>query len=323
MRHSARVPVVVGGRRTDSENDRRRTALLLAGVLLALLAVAWQAQAAWAGEARVTIAKVNQGGNAGDQFGFVPSLKKEDGTAITEPFQLAGGQQQTFEGIECNDGSWSGCAGDYTVTEQPAAGYDLESVVCTKTDNPYPHEQWTEPGPGDPVARATLSGSTVTIKVAAGEWVKCVFTNAPKPPTPPQPPPPAGTTPPPAATTAPPSVVPTSSPQATVKPSRASSGRASLSRPSGCIIGPKVAVSVRGKGIARVTFWVDGRRMATVTRARQGRYSLVLDTRKVKVGSHRVTARVWFKASAATRSKTLRTRFLRCGTTAVSPSFTG
>jgi hypothetical protein len=120
MRHSALVPVAGRGRETDSVNDRRRMALLVAGALVALLAFAWQAQAAWAGEAKVTIAKVNQGGDAGDQFTFVPSLKKEDGSAITAPFHLAGGQQTTFDGIECNDGSWDGCAGEYTVTEEPA-----------------------------------------------------------------------------------------------------------------------------------------------------------------------------------------------------------
>lgn len=324
MRHSALVPVAGRGRETDSVNDRRRMALLVAGALVALLAFAWQAQAAWAGEAKVTIAKVNQGGNAGDQFTFVPSLEKEDGSAITAPFHLAGGQQTTFDGIECNDGSWDGCAGEYTVTEEPAAGYDLKNVVCTQTKHDgYPHT-WTEPGPNDPVARTTLTGATVSIEVGAGEWVKCVFTNAPKPPSPPTPPtPPTPPSPPSGGGAPPPSVVPVTNPHLTVKPSHASSGRARLSRPSGCIIGHKVAASVRGKGIARVTFWVDGRRIASVTRARQGRYRLVLDTLKVKPGSHRITARVRFKASAATRPKTLRARFLRCRAAAVSPSFTG
>ncbi len=56
-------------------------------------------------------------------------------------------------------------------------------------------------------------------------------------------------------------------------------------------------------------------------KARNGRYGLTLDTRRLTAGTHRVTARVHFKRSADTRTKTLRSRFLRCR--AARAQFTG
>jgi hypothetical protein len=330
MRHSAPLPVDLGGPRTDSDHERRRTVVLLAGVLLALLVLAWQATAANAGESRVTVAKVNAGGNAADQFGFVPSLALDDGNAtpVTDPFTLAGGQQKTFTSIICN-GTWSGCGQrDLTVTEQPTTGYALKSVECRSTINPWNgsgHDPWIEPGPNDPIDdHTTVSGATVHIQAEAGEWIKCVFTNAPTktPPPPPTTPPttPPGTTTPPVSSSTPPATV-VPAPKVTVKPSSSISGRARLRSPQGCLIGHKIAASVRGRAISKVVFSIDGRRAATVTKARNGRFGLSLDTRRLAAGTHRVTARVHFKRSAHTRTRTLRSHFLRCR--AARAQFTG
>ncbi len=319
MRDRARVPV--DGHGTDSDNDRRRVALLGALLLVALLALAWQAQAANAWYGKVTIAKVNEGGPQADLFDFAPALVDTKGAPITAPFQLAGGGSKTYD-VLCNVKASGPKCGTHEleVTEQPATGYELKGVVCTTAKG-------SEPKPGAPVdADTTVNGATVSIKAGAGEWVKCVYTNAPKPPTPPPPPPPpgppAGQTPP-LADAAPASVAPVATPQVAVAPTRSASGTARLLGPSGCLIRRAVVATVRGRAIAKVVFAVDGRRASTLTRPRNGAFRLVLDVRRTSPGSHRVTARVSFKRSAATRSRTLRTRFLRCRAARVTPSFTG
>jgi hypothetical protein len=85
------------------------------------------------------------------------------------------------------------------------------------------------------------------------------------------------------------------------------------------------SVRVTGRRIRRVTFTVDGRRVATVTRAdRLGRWQARIDPRQLRTGTHRVRARVEF-ARGAGPARTLRTEFRICARPAaqVAPSFTG
>ena len=84
-------------------------------------------------------------------------------------------------------------------------------------------------------------------------------------------------------------------------------------------------VRVTGRQIRRVTFTVDGRRVATLTRAdRLGRWQAKVNPRGLRTGLHRVQARVEFNRGAGS-ARTLRMSFRTCARPAaqVAPSFTG
>jgi uncharacterized repeat protein (TIGR01451 family) len=101
-------------------------------------------------------------------------------------------------------------------------------------------------------------------------------------------------------------------------------GTARLRGPSGCVRGPFRA-TVRGSRIARVTFFVDGKRFRRIT-APTGegtRFSVRINPRGRGFGVHRVTARVVFAAGAQTKTRTLRLSFQRCKRQVVRPRFTG
>jgi hypothetical protein len=80
---------------------------------------------------------------------------------------------------------------------------------------------------------------------------------------------------------------------------------------------------VRGRRIARVTFYRDGKRIKTIN-AKPGQRKFTV---KVKPGGartiHRVTARVRFKAASQTRARTLRLSYQRCRKQIVCLRFTG
>jgi hypothetical protein len=101
-------------------------------------------------------------------------------------------------------------------------------------------------------------------------------------------------------------------------------GRAQIAGARTC---PVSAFNVRvtGRQIRRVTFTVDGRRVATVTRAdRLGRWQARVNPRGLRTGLHRVQARVEFNRGAGS-ARTVRTSFRICARPAaqVAPSFTG
>jgi hypothetical protein len=145
------------------------------------------------------------------------------------------------------------------------------------------------------------------------------------PPPPPPPPPPPGCVTACGNPTVPPGPGPTATPAAAVEAARAvAPGRARIAGARTC---PVRAFSVRvtGRSIRRVTFSVDGRRVATVTRAdRLGRWQMRIDPRRLRAGSHRIVARVQF-VSGAGPARTLRTSFRICARPAAqaAPSFTG
>jgi hypothetical protein len=154
--------------------------------LLLVAAIAWLglalcAQAAHATYGKVTIVKVNKGGNTSDKFTFHPDVQPTQ-----QDFALKGGEQKTFQ-VECNkDSQYGSCATwnnpKLTVTEKPTAGYELKDIKCV-------HEQGSGDWPDEPSKDSsqvdgdtTVSGSTINLKVSYWEWVKCYVTNAPKPP---------------------------------------------------------------------------------------------------------------------------------------------
>jgi hypothetical protein len=101
-------------------------------------------------------------------------------------------------------------------------------------------------------------------------------------------------------------------------------GSARLRGPSGCVKGPFTA-TVRGSRIARVTFFVDGKRFKRLTAptGEGSRFTVRINPRGRGFGVHRVTARVEFAAASETRARTLRLSFQRCRRQVVKPRFTG
>jgi hypothetical protein len=100
-------------------------------------------------------------------------------------------------------------------------------------------------------------------------------------------------------------------------------GRARLRGPSGCVY-RTFRANVSGRQIRRVTFFVDGKRVA-VRRARNGQrtFTAKVTPGRLSIGVHRVTARVVFRTASRTRPRTLVLSFQRCARQAPSPRFTG
>jgi hypothetical protein len=86
-----------------------------------------------------------------------------------------------------------------------------------------------------------------------------------------------------------------------------------------------VAATVTGRRIVKVTFYVDNKKVKTLTHANKsgGRWVLPMDVKRFAFGSHRVQARIQFARSSQTRARTLRLSFNRCHPANVTPKFTG
>ena len=129
---------------------------------------------------------------------------------------------------------------------------------------------------------------------------------------PPVPPPPPAPAPAPAVTSAPPAIVEQSAPK----------GTARISRRSGCVPG-SFRMRVRGKRIAKVTFYLNGKRIRKLRKPNRGKsYAATIRRKRLKVGPNKVKARVNFAAGSARKRETLRRTVLRCPRK-VKPKFTG
>jgi hypothetical protein len=85
-----------------------------------------------------------------------------------------------------------------------------------------------------------------------------------------------------------------------------------------------VAASVSGKRIVKVTFYVDNKKVKTLTKPNRGaQWVLPLNVRRLAYGAHRVQAKVEFAKDSGTKAKTMRLSFSRCGGAAAQPQFTG
>jgi hypothetical protein len=104
-----------------------------------------------------------------------------------------------------------------------------------------------------------------------------------------------------------------------------SPGSARLQGVRGCAAGLRPArFTVSGSRIARVTFYLDGKKVKTLTRRNvKGGYRLTLSVRRLRPGAHRVEARVTFTAASKSAPKRFRMSFDRCAAPKVSPKFTG
>jgi len=104
---------------------------------------------------------------------------------------------------------------------------------------------------------------------------------------------------------------------------RISGGAAKLLAASGCA-GKPFNARVRGAGIARVVFTLDGKRVKTLLKPNsKGVYSIRVNPARYRVGVHRLVATVTFKPATRTKPRTLRASFQRCAQRLVAPRFTG
>ncbi|MEX0993215.1 MAG: hypothetical protein WDZ37_04385 [Solirubrobacterales bacterium] len=235
-------------------------------------------------DGEVIIEKQTVPDGAGEQFSFT-------GDAPIGAFLLSDDQQK----------SQPVAPGTYLVSEADpsglgALGFDLTGLSC-------------DDGASGQPSTTSLGTRTATINVDPGETVKCVFTNTQK--SPPETPP-EGT---------PPSTTTSGGGSPSGSGQKAVTGTASFSAPTGCA-GGKFRVSVRGTGIARVMFYLDGKKLKTVRkRGSSNRFTISIDGRKLPVGGHRLTAKVKFVPASPTKSKTLKRTVQRCG--AAQPKFTG
>jgi hypothetical protein len=195
--------------------------------------------------------------------------------------------------------------GTYTVAESAGTATDLANYDSTTSCVDKAH---AKPADND--------GSLL---VAKGDQWECVITNTRKS-SPPPPPPPPGDEPP----TEQPPAQQAVSPQIAVSPARVRPGSARLSGPSGCPTTTAVAATVSGRRIVKVTFYVDGKKVKTLTKAnRNGRWVLPMNVKRFAFGTHRVRVTVQFARSSQTKARTLRLSFSRCHPAVVKPQFTG
>ncbi len=100
-----------------------------------------------------------------------------------------------------------------------------------------------------------------------------------------------------------------------------------LHGPQGCVRSAFTA-SVRSSGVQSVTFYLDGHKLKTLTyrSAHKGLLSIKVEGSKLKVGVHRLMAKVTMKQSSPSAKAAKATRslmFVRCKSATVTPRFTG
>ncbi len=205
------------------------------------------------------------------------------------------------------------------------SGTDWHAPINPNTGRPYglSHISFCAGGPattpppdgGTTPPPATCDGTTTPPPASCGQTTPPPATTPPTSTTPPATTPPAGDTP----------------PQQEVLDDTASGGPrkprrrpvaaiARLGAPRRCVTGP-ARVTVRGTGIQKVVFRVNGRKVA-VLRGRRSAYAARVTGAKDVL---RVTARVTFVAASRKPARTLRTTVLACRSSspAVAPHFTG
>ena len=142
--------------------------------------------------------------------------------------------------------------------------------------------------------------------------------------TPPAPPPTVTTTPTPTPTptpTAAPAPVVQPAPQSEVAGTQAAAATARVSVQRSCA-SRSARVTITGRSIRQVTFFVNGRRARIVTvRAGTRRLTVSVPLSRSGATRQRISARVTFRNGAAAR--TLNTTARRCAQAAVQPQFTG
>jgi curli biogenesis system outer membrane secretion channel CsgG len=120
-----------------------------------------------------------------------------------------------------------------------------------------------------------------------------------------------------AAPPAQPSPSPTPAPTAPVV-----HGSAKLRTSQGCLSNNEAKASVSGKSIASVAFYVDGRKVRTVSSPdASGRYTFTMSCSHLSIGTHRARAAVSFESGATPTQRTMLFQITRAR--AAIPQFAG
>jgi Rieske Fe-S protein len=99
-------------------------------------------------------------------------------------------------------------------------------------------------------------------------------------------------------------------------------GSAKLRTSQGCMAANRTKASVSGKAIESVAFFVDGKKVRTVTTPdSSGRYTFSMSCTHLSVGTHRARAAVAFRSGASPTSRTMIFQITRASQ--VSPQFAG
>lgn len=100
-------------------------------------------------------------------------------------------------------------------------------------------------------------------------------------------------------------------------------GTARAISPSGCVT-RNFNVQVSGRHIRRVEFYLNGKRVKSLTRPNRGtRFALAVRPNTLRRGTHRVLAKTYFTKASKTPTRMLRVTFSRCARQAAAPRFTG
>jgi hypothetical protein len=98
---------------------------------------------------------------------------------------------------------------------------------------------------------------------------------------------------------------------------------ASLRSSQGCLSGPRAKAVVTGEPIESVAFFLDGKRVKTVTRPDSAnRFTFSMGCARLSAGAHRGRAVVTFESGATPATRTLRFQITRRAAQR-SPRFTG
>jgi hypothetical protein len=246
-------------------------------------------------------------------------LQPAIGIEKSGPATATAGDQLTYTLDVTNPGDLPFAAADVAVTDAKCdAAPALKSTNGDETpDVLNPGDKWTYT-----CSVQTAAGQTSVVNVAdvkgTDEYGKVVtdedsFTTTLTQPTP-QPP-----------VTPAPQPAPAAQAVAGVKSvSRPASGTAALKGPRACPRTTSVSASVRGRQIRRVTFFVRGHKVKTLSKAaKNGAWTLTMRTSSLRRGANAVTARVEFTAASGTKARTLRIGITRCAAQVVRPHFTG
>jgi hypothetical protein len=174
---------------------------------------------------------------------------------------------------------FTGPLGPFTLTNQQSQSWDLAPGKWSVTEGATSGFDLTglscsNEGEGGP---AVIDGSKVTVDLAAGEDITCTYINAP----------------------------------GGILPAR--SGTARLSGTTGCAVGTYATERVAGTLIAKVVWFVNGKRRSTLTKPNSGSFwQLRYPVNALNFGHYAVRAEVRFRTRVTPRYRLLRTAFSRC-----------
>ncbi len=225
----------------------------------------------------------------------------------------------------------------FRITETAKPANYTTSVACS-VRNDASGAGWDsglDPAWGAWSATTTADGAETTLRFLPdevalayrGPWTTtCTFTNTYVPP--------GGTPPPAGGTTPPPSGVETSGPTTGVTPPPGGpvtssappvAGTARVEGQTSCVRGASAIADVRGRGIVKVIFKVNGRVVRTLNDANvAGMFRLRVPAASLPRGVSRATADVRFRAASGLAPRRLNFKFVRCPSRASRPPlFTG